>query len=550
MLTSPPSPPERVAFYARVSSEEQAESGTIQNQVEYARRYADLNKLDVVGWYLDDGVSGTLPMGEREQGRQLLSDAKAGKLDVALVYRVDRLARRLSVLLSAQAILQEHKVGLRSMTEPIDTTTPIGRFVFQLLGSIAELERETIVERSILGTNRQAAAGKWLGGIVPYGYRVADGYLQVSEEALPGLDYTEAEVVRLIYRLMVEEQRSTVYIADYLNAHGIPPSYAKDGRLVTRGKRQEHTSGFWQPGRIRNMIVQPIYKGIHYYGRRTKRDREVIERPMPAIVAVETWEAAQRQLKANQIYLSPQNAKRDHLLRGLITCGVCGLNYIGGAAAQRQRAYYKCNGRTSYRGKLRGKCPSKIIDADEIEGQIWGQIVKWAHDPGEPLRELRAKMQSGLSDKSGIEGESERVEAAIARKQKERDTILRLLRQETITYAEGEKHLGEIGKEVAILEAERQTLFAKLHETIDFETHLMAAEDLLRSLRSKVEHADNATKREIIQKLVKSITVETIGEGKERRAHVVVVFHCSAVARTGTRACDRDTLTFQRVWVA
>mgnify|MGYP000946528344 CR=1 FL=1 len=91
--------PDRVAVYARVSSEDQAERGTIENQLEFARKYCDLHQLQVIEWYQDDGVTGTLPLEQREAGSRLLADAKAGRFDLLLIYRLDRLGQPLAALL-------------------------------------------------------------------------------------------------------------------------------------------------------------------------------------------------------------------------------------------------------------------------------------------------------------------------------------------------------------------------------------------------------------------------------------------------------------------
>ncbi len=87
----------RIAVYCRVSSEEQAEKGTIESQVEYTKKYLDLysqeNEEAEAAFYLDEGVSGTLPLGERPAGARMLDDAAAGKFEGFFVYRLDRLAR-------------------------------------------------------------------------------------------------------------------------------------------------------------------------------------------------------------------------------------------------------------------------------------------------------------------------------------------------------------------------------------------------------------------------------------------------------------------------
>lgn len=83
----------KAAIYCRVSTEEQAQAGTIDAQVQFARRYCDLNQVQIVEWYLDDGVTGTIPISDRPSGKRLMGDAKAGRFETVLVYRVDRFGR-------------------------------------------------------------------------------------------------------------------------------------------------------------------------------------------------------------------------------------------------------------------------------------------------------------------------------------------------------------------------------------------------------------------------------------------------------------------------
>src|SRR5215210_5305409 len=185
-----PDSSERVALCLRVSSEEQRERETIEIQDEFLTRYCRLYGLDVAGIYKDDGVSGTVPLQERPEGRRLLEDARAGRFDAVLVYKLDRLGRSLLVIVDAHDRLQAAGVALKSATEPIDTSTPSGRLIFQMLASFAEYERGTIRERTQAGLHRAARNGKHMGPI-PFGYRASspkDGRLEVVEE--------EAEIVR------------------------------------------------------------------------------------------------------------------------------------------------------------------------------------------------------------------------------------------------------------------------------------------------------------------------------------------------------------------
>jgi len=109
------------------------------------------------------------------------------------------------------------------MTEPFDTGDPSGRFLLTILAGVADLERSNILDRLWHGANCTARNGKWLGDICPYGYRVDDdGFLAISDTPLPGFDMSEADVVRMIYRLTTEQHMSIIKMADYLNALSIP----------------------------------------------------------------------------------------------------------------------------------------------------------------------------------------------------------------------------------------------------------------------------------------------------------------------------------------
>src|SRR5918992_5064694 len=174
--------PERVALCLRVSSEEQRERETIEIQDEFLSQYCRLYGLDVAGIYKDDGVSGTIPLEERPEGRRLLEDAKASKFDTVLVYKLDRLGQSLLVIVDTHDRLQAAGVSLRSATEPIDTSNPSGRLIFQMLASFAEYERETIGERTRAGLHRAYRNGKHIGRI-PYGYTLGPGRYMGAELA-------------------------------------------------------------------------------------------------------------------------------------------------------------------------------------------------------------------------------------------------------------------------------------------------------------------------------------------------------------------------------
>jgi site-specific DNA recombinase len=324
-----------VAVYLRVSTEEQRERQSIATQRDFAVRYCDLHQLPIYAVYADDGISGTVPVDRRPEGSRLLNDAKLKRFDQVLVYKLDRLGRDTRLTLNAVAELEKFGVRVRSMTEEFDSLTPTGRLMMTLLSGFAAHEREVFRERSTAGVNRLAEAGVWLGGVVPFGYRKVgerrSGQLVISESPIPGTAMSEADVVREIFRMSAVEKKSCRRIAEHLNRFCIPCVYVRDERLVTRGKRKERTSGMWRPGRVRNIIANKTYMGVHEYGKRSASRRAIITRPVPAIVSEATWKKAQENLQAHFLF-NVRSAKSQYLLRGMIRCGKCGRNYIGMAS--------------------------------------------------------------------------------------------------------------------------------------------------------------------------------------------------------------------------
>jgi site-specific DNA recombinase len=524
------------AMYLRVSTHEQRKKQTIETQRAFAERFASSNGLCGCGWYLDNGVSGTIPLAERPEGARLLDDARAGKIDTVFVYKLDRLGREARLILNCVNELESLGVTVRSMTEPIDTGSPSGKFLLTVLSGAAGLERDTIIQRSVEGSNRLAREGTWLGGIVPYGYRVEgkdrDSRLAVSDQPIPGFKLSEADVVRLIYCMTVEERRSCAYIADYLNALGVPPVYTRDGRPLLRGKRRGATHGIWRAGRIRGVLVNPTYKGLHQYGKRSKiRRREVIDREVPAIVRVEQWERAQEVLREHMLF-SRRNAKRSYLLRGLIKCGICGLTYIGTAGRLHDgsiRLYYVCNGRHQARrlyGTKEKKCPSASVNGDELEAAIWQDIEQFLRNPGQVLSLLEEQMRQRASETGQLHEEIARLQQSWQNKNNEKDAVIALFRKGRIDESDLDRQLDQIKQEGSAIQQQIEQLQGLAQDARSVEARLRSAEELLQALRQRLEEPlTRELRRQVVEALVERIWVRTNeNERGEKGTRITVIY--------------------------
>src|SRR5918994_283011 len=312
----------RVALYLRVSSDEQRERESIKTQREFFEQYCKLYELEVAETYADDGVSGTIPLHERPEGMRLLEDVRAEKFETLLVYRLDRLGRSLLVIVDAHDRLQVAGASLRSATEPIDTSNPSGRLIFQMLASFAEYERETIRGRTRAGLPPAFRGGRHFGA-VPYGYRADDqGRLQVVPE--------EAKIVREIVSNVAEG--STLYAeAKRLNDLGVPTP----GWRYGSGKKRPG-SKLWSVMTVSNIVRQPAYSGVHRV--KTNVGKDVIEQPVPVVVEPGLQERAMAVLEENSRYRNRKNDRR-YLLRSLVRCATCGGACTGHNSSRRGKKY-------------------------------------------------------------------------------------------------------------------------------------------------------------------------------------------------------------------
>jgi site-specific DNA recombinase len=348
---------ERTALYMRVSSEEQAERMSIGTQEEFLDQYCALYGHEVARVYKDEAISGTVPMRERPEGRRLLDDAKTGAFGTVLVYRLDRVGRSLLVVVDAHDRLGESGIALKSANEPIDTSTPAGRLIFQMLASFAEFERGTIRERTQHGLHRAFRNGKHSGRI-PYGYR-----LRQDESGLEIVD-EEAAVVRQI--LANVAGGSTLYgESKRLNDEGVP----SPGWRFKGGERKYGIA--WSPSTIATIVHQSAYSGVH----RVKADSGYIDRAVPPIAEPGLQGRAEVALQANRHRASVRRkGARKYLLSGLVTCGTCGYACTGHTSTRRGKKYpyYGCT--SSNRPEL-----ERVMNLGE--NRIGMRIIRLARSP-------------------------------------------------------------------------------------------------------------------------------------------------------------------------
>ncbi len=205
----------RVVTYCRVSTAEQASEGTsLEFQDSQLQAYCQLQNWTLVNFYVDPGFSGK--DSKRPGLERMLCDAKIGLFDKVVIYKLDRLARNLRLLLEIEQQLRNYGVSLISMKESVDTSTSTGKMVFQMFGMVAEWERSSIVERCKNGRMQRYREGCWGGGKAPYGY----SYDKTTHKLV--INENEARIVRRMYTEYADG-KSLFGVSQSLNRDNIPP---------------------------------------------------------------------------------------------------------------------------------------------------------------------------------------------------------------------------------------------------------------------------------------------------------------------------------------
>src|SRR3989344_2090616 len=334
----------RVAIYLRVSTEDQVEKyglkaqrSAIEGAIKSKGTLEDgvTPSMVLAGEayeYVDGDVGGRTELDQRPEFRRLKEDILKSPqgskpFDVVAVFKIDRFARKLRILMDVIKFFEVYKIEFISATESIDTSTPFGRAMLGIMGVIAELELETIKERTQTGREQANLKGVFMGGHPKYGYTKNDeGHLIIFEK--------EAEVVRRIYSLFTINKFSPQKIADILTDEEVLTS---DASAVKYGKRKgtshkTNPSYFWRAERIREILSDRIYTGIRYYDKSKKgkllsrNEWKESSYRHEAIIYSHIFELAQQQLlklSDRKTLTKRQDEGNIYLLSALLKCDHC-----------------------------------------------------------------------------------------------------------------------------------------------------------------------------------------------------------------------------------
>ena len=510
----------RIALYARVSSDRQAEANTIASQVAVLeqRIAADGGHLDPELRFLDDGYSGATLL--RPALERLRDVAAQGALDRLYVLAPDRLARSYPYQF---LLLDEFR---RSGVQVVFINHALGRsaeddLLLQVQGVIAEYERAKISERSRRGKLHAARSGRVsvLAG-APYGYRFIGTQLGGGQARYEVVS-AQASVVQQIFAWVARERLSLYEVCRRLQQQGEPSP---------RGLPR------WNPSTVGALLRNPAYQGSAGFGKSRSIPRQPRLRPhrgqpdvprrpysvtclgsqpefiaVPALVSAEDFAAVAAQLAENRQRQRARRAGARHLLQGLVVCGQCGYAFYGmrrlvqGKRQPTCYSYYRCGGRQAVGVEPGDRCRVRPVHAERLEEAVWRDVCALLRHPEKIAEEYQRRLQDkpGQAAARGIEP----LSGVIAKVKRSMARLIDLYSDGLLDKHELEPRLHAAKERLARLEAEAQTLAAEQAQQAELRLALTRLQDFADQVQEGLEQAEWATRREVIRAVVKRVEI-------------------------------------------
>jgi len=506
----------RVAFYARVSSEQQAQSGTIDSQIAALKERINTDGYTLFqeDQFIDDGYSGSTLL---RPGLERLRDIAVNySLDKLYVHAPDRLARKYAYQYLLMEEFQRYGIEIIFLTNQ-QGNNPESELLLQVQGIISEYERTKIMERSRRGKIHAATQGSpsVLSG-APYGYR----YIAKRDNGAVIYEIVEkeADVIKQLFYWVGQERMSINAATNRLTEMGFRTPSGEQTR--------------WNRGSVYRLLKNPAYKGMAAFGKtkcvpkktrlrpnkgQTAQSRTSVsvERnpkekwifiPVPAIVDESLFEIVQEQLEENKRLKRQRLTGARYLLQGLVICNLCGYGYCGNTATgARKHNYYTCGGARVYANRER-KCNTQSIHADMLEKVVWEEVKKLLNDPYFLEKEYTRRVDE-LENKSS-KNECEKLNTE---KQKIGNCIARLID----SYAEGVIEKSEFEPRVKSYKKRLFNIEQQLFQSLDnknqqSELQLLIGkiETFSTSVKQKLENVDWQMKRDIFEALIKQVEIE------------------------------------------
>jgi site-specific DNA recombinase len=511
----------RVAFYARVSSEQQAAAHTIESQTAALseRAQSDGTPVPPERQFVDDGYSGaTLIRPALDRLRDL---ATLGAIDRIYVHSPDRLARNYAYQVLLLDEWRRVGVELVFLNRPLGQS-PEDDLLLQVQGIVAEYERAKIMERSRRGKKHSAQSGSLnVMSNAPFGYR----YVSVREGGGQARFEPVAEQARIVQQIFSWIGRDRCSLAEVCRR------LQKAGEVTATGKQ------IWSRQAVWHILQNPAYEGRAAYGKthmmprgkkarpRAARGRPAEPRrsnapvaadlkdwvfvPVPALVDVTLFRATQAQLQENRSRARLGRRRPGYLLQGLTCCARCGYAYYGktthqmGAGQQmKDFRYYRCSGSDGYRFGGERICNNAQMQGEFLETAVWHEVCELLRHPERLEHEYQSSGRVGAS--------LENVETLKSQRLKLQHALERLIDSFTEGLIEKDQFTSRMARTKSRI-AELDTKIKDDAGDADQLEHLRLTASRLRELAAAVgphlANADWHRRRDIFRTLVQRIEI-------------------------------------------
>ena len=517
----------RAAFYARVSSEQQAVAHTIESQISALteRARSDGAPVPPERQFVDDGISGATLV--RSAPDRLHDLAAVGAVDRIYVHSPDRLARNYAYQVLLLDEWRRANVELVFLNRPLGQS-PEDDLLLQMQGIIAEYERAKFMERSRRGKRHAAQSGSLnvMSG-APFGYR----YISIREGGGQARFEPNAEQARIVQQIFSWIGR------DRCSLHEVCRRLQKAGALTASGRR------VWSRQAVWHILQNPAYIGQAAYGKtrmmpRTRKTRprpprgrpaeprrsntpvaidskEWVFVPVPPLVNERLFRAAQQQLEENRARVRLGRRTLGHLLQGLACCAICRYAYYGKTTRERgpehslkDYRYYRCSGTDGYRFGGERICTNRQIQAEFLEVAVWREVCDLLRNP--------EKLERDFKESNNAVASLQTAGALKAQRLKQQHALERLIDSFTEGLISKDQFTPRMARTRSRI-AELDTQIQAYSGDIDQMEHLRLGVARLRELSATVgpglADSDWHRKREVIRTVVQRIE---IGHGNIR----------------------------------
>lgn len=393
----------KVAAYCRVSTDQEEQLNSFENQKEYYTRYIKSKPMyEMVGIYADEGISGT-SVKKRKGFQKMIADCENGMIDLIIVKSISRFARNTQDCLKYSRKLKNLGIGIIFEKENINTLEASGELLFTILSSLAQDESRNISENCKWGIRSKFQEGKpHINTYKFMGYdKNEDGRLIINEE--------QAKIVKRIFKEFLEGY-NPADIARRLNEEGVPgvsgePKWMKPTIIGMLKQEKYMGDSLLQKWVTTDFLNHTLKKNTgqvaQYY----------VENSHPAIIDKDTWDAVQEELERRNVYcqnyhLSMYAYRADkNPLNGKIICGHCGYTFARKSWANRGIAYWTCKS-DSCKGNIKEEILNKAfitawnhtVENRERFMERWNQDLKG----DKSLERIRAKQMIELTNEGTV----------------------------------------------------------------------------------------------------------------------------------------------------